>query len=174
MITRTPSAPIRVLGIDTSLRSTGVGILDAAGSRMTPVYYGTLKNPPGRPLSECLLHLQDEVDRLIREHEPQAVAIEGIFYAKNVKTMLILSHARGAIIAQCARLGLPVYEYEPRRVKMAVAGYGGAEKAQIQKMVKTLLGLREEPQNDAADALALAITHLHNRTALAALAAKPI
>lgn len=174
MITRLPSAPIRVMGIDTSLRSTGVGVLDAAGSRMVAVWYGTVKNPAGRPLSACLLHLQDEVAALIRAHEPQAVAIEGIFYAKNVKTMLLLSHARGAIIAQCARMGLPVYEYEPRRVKMAVAGYGGAEKAQIQKMVKTLLGLHEEPQNDAADALALAITHLHNRTALAALSSEPI
>jgi len=174
MITRLTSQPLRVLGVDTSLRSTGVGILDAAGSRMTPVYYGTIKNPPGRPLSACLLFLQDEVGKLICAHEPQAVAIEGVFYAKNVKTMLILSHARGAIIAQCARLGLPVYEYEPRRVKMAVAGYGGAEKAQIQKMVKTLLGLTEEPQNDAADALALAITHLHNRTAISALSAEPV
>jgi len=163
-----------VLGIDTSLRSTGVGILESAGSRMTPVWYGTVKNPAGRPLSACLVHLQDEIATLIQKHEPQAVAIEGIFYAKNVKTMLVLSHARGAIIAQCARLGLPVYEYEPRRVKMAVAGYGGADKTQIQKMVKTLLGLHEEPQNDAADALALAITHLHNRTAISALSNEPI
>jgi crossover junction endodeoxyribonuclease RuvC len=168
------SVPIRVLGIDTSLRSTGVGILDAAGSRMTPVYYGTIKNPPGRPLSACLTHLQDEVAKLVEAHRPEVVSIEGIFFAKNVKTMMILSHARGAIIAQCSRLGLPVYEYEPRRVKMAVAGTGAAQKEQVQKMVKTLLGLREEPQNDAADALALAITHLHNRTALAALSAEPI
>jgi len=174
MIIRTPSAPIRVLGVDTSLRSTGIGILDAAGSRLVPVYYGTIKNPAGRPLSACLLHLQDEIDKLIRAHEPQAVAIEGIFYAKNVKTMLILAHARGVIVAQCARMGLPVYEYEPRRVKMAVAGFGGAEKEQVQKMVKTLLALDEEPQNDAADALALAITHLHNRTAISALSAEPI
>ena len=170
----TPPQHLRVLGIDTSLRSTGVGVLDAVGSRMVPVWYGTVKNPAGRPLSACLLHLQDEIDKLIREYEPQAVAIEGIFYAKNVKTMLILSHARGAIIAQCARLGLPVYEYEPRRVKMAVCGFGGAQKEQVQKMVKTLLALSEEPQNDAADALALAITHLHNRTALAALSASPV
>jgi len=174
MLTRTTTSPIRVLGIDTSLRSTGVGILDAIGSRMTPVYYGTIKNPPGRPLSACLLFLQDEIGKLIRTHEPQVAVIEGVFYAKNVKTMLILSHARGAIIAQCARAGLPVYEYEPRRIKMAVAGYGGAEKAQIQKMVKTLIGLAEEPQNDAADALALAITHLHNRTAIRALSAEPV
>lgn len=165
---------IRVLGIDTSLRSTGVGILDAIGSRMTPVHYGTIKNPAGRPLSACLLHLQDEVEKLIAEHAPEAVAIEGIFYAKNVKTMMILCHARGAIIAQCTRMGVPVYEYEPRRVKLAVVGTGGAQKEQIQKMVKTLLSLPETPQNDAADALALAITHLHNRTSLAALSIAPI
>ncbi|MDD4101331.1 MAG: crossover junction endodeoxyribonuclease RuvC [Kiritimatiellae bacterium] len=164
----------RVLGIDTSLRSTGIGILERTGSRMLPVYYGTIKNQAGMPLTACLLNLQDRIEALIREHEPDAVAIEGIFYAKNVKTMMILCHARGAIIAQCARLGLPVYEYEPRRVKMAVAGYGGAQKLQIQKMVKTLLHLDEEPQNDAADALALAITHLHNRTALSALATTPL
>ena len=174
MLTRTITHAIRVLGVDASLRSTGVGILDAAGSRMTSVYYGTVKNAAGRPLSSCLLYLQDEIDQLIRKYEPQVIAIESIFYAKNVKTMMLLSHARGAIIAQCARLGLPVYEYEPRRVKMAVAGYGAAQKEQIQKMVKTLLALHEEPQNDAADALALAITHLHNRTALNALSAKPI
>lgn len=174
MLARIITRAIRVMGVDTSLRSTGIGILDASGSRMTSVYYGTVKNPPGRPLSACLLHLQDEIEKLIREHEPQAVAIEGIFFAKNVKTMMILSHARGAIIAQCARMGLPVYEYEPRRVKMAVAGTGAAQKDQIQKMVKTLLGLHEEPQNDAADALALAITHLHNRTALAALSTEPV
>jgi crossover junction endodeoxyribonuclease RuvC len=174
LLSQNSYSPVRVLGIDTSLRSTGVGILDAAGSRLVPVYFGTVKNPAGRPLSACLLNLQDDIEKLIREHEPQAVAIEGIFYAKNVKTMLILSHARGAIIAQCARMGIPVYEYEPRRVKLAVAGTGGAQKEQVQKMVKTLLNLPEVPQNDAADALALAITHLHNRSPLAALAATPV
>ena len=174
MSSQTSFSPVRVLGIDTSLRSTGVGVLDGAGSRLVPVYYGTVKNPAGRPLSACLLHLQDEIEKLIRAHEPQAVAIEGIFYAKNVKTMLILSHARGTIIAQCARMGLPVYEYEPRRVKLAVVGTGGAQKDQVQKMVKTLLNLPEIPQNDAADALALAITHLHSRSPLAALSASPL
>lgn len=169
-----PSSPIRILGVDTSLRSTGVGVVEEAGSRMVPVWYGTIKNPAVRPLSACLVHLQDEVAKLIEAHQPHAVAIEGVFYAKNVKTMMILTHARGVIIAQCARAALPVYEYEPRRVKMAVAGYGAAQKEQVQKMVKTLLNLPEEPQNDAADALALAITHLHNRTRIAAQASKPI
>jgi crossover junction endodeoxyribonuclease RuvC len=111
---------------------------------------------------------------LIVEYHPDAAAIEGVFFAKNVKTMMILSHARGVMIAQCARLCLPVFEYEPRRVKMATVGSGAAEKAQVQKMVKTLLSLPEEPQNDAADGLALAITHLHNHTRIALQASKPI
>jgi crossover junction endodeoxyribonuclease RuvC len=162
------------MGVDTSLRSTGVGILDAAGSSMTPVYFGVIKNPAGRLLSDCLLNLQDGIAKLIAAHEPSAVAIEGVFYSKNPKTMMILAHARGVVIAQCARMGIPVYEYEPRRVKMAVAGFGGADKPQMQRMVRTLLHLDAEPQNDAADALALAITHLHNRTALAALSSSPI
>jgi len=174
MTSRLPSPPLRILGIDTSLRSTGIGIIDAVGSRMVPVWYGAIKNPASRPLSACLVHLQDEVAKLIEEHQPHAVAIEGVFYAKNVKTMMILTHARGVIIAQCARVALPVYEYEPRRVKMAVVGYGAAQKEQVQKMVRTLLNLPEDPQNDAADALALAITHLHNRTRITAQAAEPI
>jgi len=162
------------MGIDTSLRSTGVGVVDAVGSRIVPIWYGTIKNPPVRAFSSCLVHLQDEITKLIGTYQPLAVAIEGVFYAKNVKTMMILTHARGVIIAQCARAALPVYEYEPRRVKLAVAGYGGAQKEQVQKMVKTLLCLHEEPQNDAADALALAITHLHSRTSIAAHTMKPI
>jgi crossover junction endodeoxyribonuclease RuvC len=141
---------------------------------MVPVWYGTIKNPATRPLSACLVHLQDELAKLIETHHPDVAAIEGVFFAKNVKTMMILTHARGVMIAQCARLCIPVYEYQPRSVKMATAGWGAAEKAQVQKMIKTLLGLSEEPQNDAADGLALAITHLHNQTRIAVHAQEPI
>jgi crossover junction endodeoxyribonuclease RuvC len=165
---------MRIIGIDTSLRSTGIGIIDAVGSRMVPVWYGTIKNPASRPLSACLLFLQDELAKLIETHHPDVAAIEGVFYAKNVKTMMILTHARGVMIAQCARSCIPIYEYEPRKVKLATAGYGAAEKEQVQKMVKTLLSLSEEPQNDAADGLALAITHLHNQTRIAIQACEPI
>jgi crossover junction endodeoxyribonuclease RuvC len=165
---------MRIIGIDTSLRSTGIGIIDAVGSRMIPVWHGVIKNPSTRPLSACLLHLQEELAKLIETYHPDVAAIEGIFYAKNVKTMMILTHARGVMIAQCARCCLPVYEYEPRKIKMATVGWGAAEKGQIQKMVKTLLNLPELPQNDAADGLALAITHLHNQTRIAAQAQDPI
>ena len=167
--------PVRVMGIDTSLRSTGYGIIDAAGSASVPVAYGRIKNAQGTPLSACLLHLREEVARLIAEHHPDVVSIEKVIYARNAKTAMILAHARGAVISQCAAGGIPIYEYEPRRVKSAVVGVGLAEKEQVQRMVKAMLGLAEIPQNDAADALALAITHVHNRTGLVALqSAEPI
>lgn len=158
----------RVLGIDASLRATGVGVVEAAGSQLRAIAHGVLRNPAARPLSACLVFLQDELARWIETHTPDAVAVEGIFFAKNVRTMLTLAHARGALIAQCARLGLPVYAYEPRRVKLAVTGHGGAQKEQVQKMIRTLLGLDADPPHDAADALALAIAHLHSRRAILA------
>ncbi len=164
----------RILGIDTSLRSTGVGIVESQGSRMVAVHYGVIRNPAGRLLSTSLLFLRDELAKVIAQYEPQVAAIEGIFYARNVRTALMLSHARGALIAQCAAQGLSVFEYEPRKVKMAVGGYGGAAKEQIQEMVRALLHLDETPSNDAADALALAITHLHNKTSIRLNTVKPI
>ncbi len=162
----------RVLGVDTSLRSTGVGVVEAAGSRLTAIHHGTLANPARRPLSACLLAIEDGIAELIAAHRPDVVAVEGVFFAKYVRTTLLLGHARGAVLAQCARLGVPVFEYEPRRVKLAVVGRGGAEKTQVQHMVRSILNLPELPQEDAADALALAICHLHNRIRAAALGAQ--
>ena len=166
--------PLRVMGVDTSLRSTGIGILDAVGSVMRPVYYGLIKNARDVPLSACLAHLRAEIESLVTQYTPAAVAIESVFYGKNVKTMLLLAHARGTVIAQCATLAIPVYQYEPRRVKQAVVGFGGAEKIQVQYMIRSLLALDTEPPDDAADALALAITHLHCHTGIAALSDQPI
>jgi crossover junction endodeoxyribonuclease RuvC len=168
------SRTCRVLGVDTSLRSTGIGVVEAAGSRMASIHHGALRNPAGRPLSACLLAIEDGIAGLIADHHPDVVAVEGIFYAKYVRTTLLLGHARGAVLAQCARLGVPVYEYEPRRVKLAVVGQGGASKEQVQRMVSVLLHLPEPPAEDAADALAIAICHLHNRTRIQADAAEPI
>ncbi|MDD2600499.1 MAG: crossover junction endodeoxyribonuclease RuvC [Kiritimatiellae bacterium] len=162
------------MGIDTSLRSTGVGIIESQGSKMIPIYYGLLKTATGSPLSDSLLYLRTELEKIIAAHQPQVAAVEGIFFARNVKTAILLAHARGTLIAQCAQQGLPVFEYEPRRVKMAVAGYGAARKEQIQEMVKTLLHLEKVPPHDAADALALAITHLHNRTSIRLNVTRPI
>ena len=168
------AATARVLGIDTSLRSTGLAVVEAEGSRMRAVWHGRIRNPPTRPLSQCLLYAEDEVTRQLELLQPQAAAIEGVFFAKNMRTTLILGHMRGVLIAQCARRGIPVYEYEPRRVKQAVVGFGGAVKGQMQRMVMTLLGLPEPPQEDEADALALAICHLHNAARLRLSGQEPL
>ena len=155
-----------ILGIDTSLRSSGYGVLVTEGSRMRSLEAGRIRNAPKLPLSECLRTIHARVAELIAHHAPDVVAIESVIYGKNAGTMLVLGEARGAVITAAADAGLPIYEYEPRRVKMAVCGNGLAEKEQVQRMVKTLLGLQELPQNDAADALAIAITHAHSNSLL--------
>ena len=155
-----------ILGIDTSLRSSGYGVLVTEGSRMRSLEAGRIRNAPKLPLSECLRTIHARVAELIAQYSPDVVAIESVIYGKNAGTMLVLGEARGAVITAAAVAGLPIYEYEPRRVKMAVCGNGLAEKEQVQRMVKTLLGLDELPQNDAADALAIAITHAHSNSLL--------
>ena len=155
-----------ILGIDTSLRSSGYGVLVTEGSRMRSLEAGRIRNAPKLPLSECLRTIHARVAELIAQHAPDVVAIESVIYGKNAGTRLVLGEARGAVITAAADAGLPIYEYEPRRVKMAVCGNGLAEKEQVQRMVKTLLGLQELPQNDAADALAIAITHAHSNSLL--------
>ena len=155
-----------ILGIDTSLRSTGFGVLVTEGSRMSAVDYGNIRNAPKLPLTACLRAIHTKVEELIAAHSPDVMAIESVIYGKNAGTMLVLGEARGAVITAAVDAGVPVYEYEPRRMKMAVCGNGMAEKIQVQRMVKTLLALPELPQNDAADALGLAIAHVHGSSVL--------
>ena len=165
---------VRVLGIDTSLRSTGVAVVEASGSSLSAVEYGALANPRSAPLSRCLTHLDGGLSELVARLHPDAAAIEGSFYSKNAGTAMILGQARGVAITACARAGLPVYEYAPRRVKQALVGFGSAGKEQVRRMVMTLLNLDTEPQEDAGDALAIAVCHLHSRSEHAALAPKEI
>ena len=155
-----------ILGIDTSLRSSGYGVLSVEGSRMRSLEHGNIKNAPKLPLSACLANIHSRVSELIARYNPDVLSIESVIYGKNANTMLVLGEARGAVITAGVNAGKPIYEYEPRRVKMAVCGNGMAEKIQIQRMVRTLLALDELPQNDAADALALAITHAHSNSIL--------
>ena len=157
-----------ILGIDTSLRSTGYGVLSAQGSRLSMVECGNIRNAPKLSLTACLRAIHSKVGELIAAHSPDVMAIESVIYGKNAGTMLVLGEARGAVLTAAADAGLPVYEYEPRRMKKAICGNGLAEKEQIQRMVKTLLGLAELPQNDAADALGLAICHAHSHSFIAA------
>ena len=151
-----------VLGVDTSLRSTGYGVLSVEGSRLRAVDYGNVRNAPELPLTACLKAIHAKISELIAAHSPDVMAVESVIYGKNAGTMLVLGEARGAVLTAAADAGLPVYEYEPRRMKKAVCGNGLAEKGQIQRMVKVLLNLPEPPQNDAADALGLAVCHAHS------------
>ena len=150
-----------VLGIDTSLRSTGYGVLSAEGSRMRCVTCGNIPNKATLPLTACLKAIHAKVTELIATHHPDVMSVESVIYGKNAGTMLVLGEARGAVLTAAAAADLAVYEYEPRRMKRAVCGNGMAEKEQVQRMVKTLLNLPELPQDDAADALGLAICHVH-------------
>ena len=164
----------RVLGIDTSLRCPGVGVVEAEGSRMRALEYGCLRMGAGLKRSECLRRASQGVRDLLLRWHPDAAVVEGAFFCRNAATAMALGEARGAVIAACAAEGVPVYEYAPRRLKQSVVGFGAASKEQVRAMVRRLLSLDGDPQEDAADALALAICHLHGVRRVAARPAEPI
>lgn len=164
----------RVLGIDTSLRSTGIAVVESQGSTLRYVDCGFLKTTPKWRHSECLKHIAVGIEKMIAETQPNEVSIEGAFFFKNAKTAMVLGEARGVAIATCAAHDLPIYEYAPRRVKQAVVGIGSADKHQVARMVMRLLNLKEQPQSDAADALALAICHINSMSGIARVGNDPI
>jgi crossover junction endodeoxyribonuclease RuvC len=165
---------MRIIGLDVSLRCTGLGVLERRAGRLLAVEYSLVRNKAPLPHTACLLNLQRDLAAMLERTKPGAAAIEGGFFFKNAKTAMILGEARGVVIATCAAAGVPVYEYAPRLVKQSLTGFGGAEKAQVAKMVVTILGLRETPAEDAADALALAICHAQHLTGIAQLRPEPI
>jgi crossover junction endodeoxyribonuclease RuvC len=150
---------MKILGIDPSLRSTGYGIITAAGNTCAAITYGEIKNPAALLPSRCLVNISDTVADLIAKYQPDVMAIEGLVYVQNTKIAFTLGQVRGVIIAAAARQGLAIYEYAPRKVKQSVTGQGAAGKSQVANMIKAQLGLPEAPPADAADALALALTH---------------
>ena len=154
---------MRVLGIDTSLRSTGVGVIESLGPKLRAVDYGIIKTAASQPHSVCLNRLDQGIRQLIEKTKPTVAAIEGIFFCKNVRTAVTLGQARGVVIAACASAGIPIYEYSPRKMKQALVGYGAAHKEQVGKMIMSMLALQELPPDDASDALGLAICHLHSQ-----------
>ena len=153
---------MRILGIDASLRSTGYAVIEANGNELRAATFGRIHNQPKLLPSRCLLKIFEELQQLIREQRPDALAVEGLAYVQNQRIALTLGQARGAVILAAAAAGLPVYEYAPRKVKQAVVGVGTAQKRQVGSMVKALLNLQEIPPEDAADALAIAICHAQN------------
>ncbi len=165
---------MRILGVDTSLRSSGVAVIEGSGQQLRALVYGRIHNKPTSLHTTCLAEIHHQIDALITEFSPDEVAIEGAFFAKNAKTAMILGQARGVVLAVCSLRSLPVFDYSPRSVKLAVTGTGGASKTQVAKMVMRLLGISEQPQEDAADALALAICHAYQRSRSEVLRSKPI
>jgi crossover junction endodeoxyribonuclease RuvC len=153
---------VRVFGIDPGSERTGYGCVETDGSRHRIVTCGAVSTAVSASFSDKLFEIHRRLVELLAECRPDSVAIENIFYAANVRSALKLGHARGVAMLAAAQAGLEVVEYTPAEIKRAVVGYGRAEKPQVQRMVKLLLGLAAVPSpHDAADALAVAICHVH-------------
>lgn len=148
-----------ILGLDPSLRGTGYGLIRLAKPVPQTLTHGTITCPPGWVHSRCLVKITQTLRDVIKRHQPEVCIVEGLFYAQNLQTALILGEARGAALAAVAEAGLDIYEMAPRKVKQAIVGYGAAQKLAVAKMVQRLLRLPEAPEADAADALALALAH---------------
>ena len=151
---------MRVLAIDASLRNTGVWIIDVSNGKAHALYFGTIHNPAKLRSSSCLVAIRERLADLIREHEPDCCALESVIYVQSYKTAILLGAARGAAILAAAESRLPIFEYPPARIKQATVGRGGAAKDQVAFMVRALLGLTVTPDSDAADSLAIGLTHV--------------
>jgi crossover junction endodeoxyribonuclease RuvC len=153
-----------ILGIDPGTAITGYGIISHQGNHLKKIGVGVIRTSPQQDMSLRLKVIYDEMRSLIEKYQPQVIAVEELFFNKNVRTALAVGQARGVIVLAAANSGLDIVEYTPLQVKQAVVGYGRAEKHQIQEMVRMLLCLPEVPKpDDAADALAVAICHAHSR-----------
>ncbi len=154
-----PNAHRVILGVDPSLRGTGFGIIKLAKPHPETLTHGTISCPAGWECSRCLVKISQILREAIQKHGPTVCVIEGLFYAQNLQTALIMGEARGAAMAAVAEAGLEIFEIAPRKVKQAVVGYGAAQKSAVAKMVQRMLNLPKPPAPDAADALALALAH---------------
>jgi crossover junction endodeoxyribonuclease RuvC len=154
---------MRVLGLDPSLQSTGYGVIEFIDNRYAVQGFGTIKPRRADELPAKLLGIKSAIEDLIARHAPEEVAIENPFYARNIRTALVLGQVRGAALVAVAGRGLPLFEYSPLEIKKAVTSYGQAEKNQVNAMVRTLLGIEEAVEEDASDALACAFCHLNTR-----------
>jgi crossover junction endodeoxyribonuclease RuvC len=151
---------MRVLGLDPGTATTGYGIIDAVDGRLTVVAYGVITTPAGDPAPQRLLSIYRQLHALLAEHRPTTAGVEQLFFGRNITTAIAVGQARGVLLLALAEADVTLGEYSPPKVKEAVTGYGKAEKAQVQLMVRHLLDLAETPQpDDAADALAIAIAH---------------
>ena len=156
---------MRMMGIDPGIAIVGFGVVEKQGSQLRPVQYGSIQTEAGLPVPLRLKQIFEAMQSLLATYRPEEMAVEKLFFNKNVTTAFTVGQARGVILLAAEMAAVPVYEYTPMQVKQAVTGYGGAEKKQIQEMTKRLLNLKETPKpDDVADALGIAITHAQFRT----------
>lgn len=155
---------MKVIGIDPGIATTGYGLVSTReDGSLDLIEYGVVQTTPQDNTSQRLLQLYQRLNEIVLLHQPQSGAVEKLFFQRNVRTAFSVGQARGVVMLVLAELGLSVYEYTPLEIKQAVVGYGAADKRQVQQMVKVLLDLQEIPQpDDAADALAIAICHIHS------------
>jgi crossover junction endodeoxyribonuclease RuvC len=152
-----------VLGIDPGTAITGYGLVREENGQAVALAYGAITTPSDLPLPDRLVLLQRDLAAIIEQHQPDQSAVEQLFFNKNVRTALAVGHARGVVLLTLAQANVPIYEYTPTAVKQAITGHGRADKAQVQQMVTLLLSLSTIPKpDDVADALAIAICHLHS------------
>ncbi len=153
-----------VLGIDPGIGTTGYGVVgEDANGEVVLVAYGAIETQPGAPMPERLQRLYAEIMAVLQRYQPDSVAVEQLFFGRNVTTAIMVGQARGVTLLAAAQAGLQVYEYKPAEVKQALSGYGNADKRQMQEMVKLLLHLDQIPRpDDAADAVAVAVCHFHS------------
>ena len=156
---------MRILGIDPGYAIVGFGILEADRGQVKLLGCGAINTPAGVPMPQRLLQIQEDLETLIRRFSPEVMAIEELFFNTNVTTGIGVAQARGVILTEAERQAVPIFEYSPSEVKLAVAGYGKAEKRQVMEMTRRLLALRAVPRpDDAADAVAIALCHARSRT----------
>ena len=158
---------MRILGIDPGIAIVGFGLIESDRGAMRMLQYGAVTTEAGLPLATRLVQIEDDMRALIQQLRPDEIAIEELFFSKNITTGIAVAHGRGVVLCTAERLGVPIFEYTPMQVKQAVVGYGLAEKRQVMDMTKCLLKLKAVPKpDDAADALAIAICHARSATSL--------
>lgn len=163
---------MRILGIDPGIAIVGFGLIEAERGNMQMRNYGTITTEAGLPLATRLFQIQRDLEELIAQLKPDAIAVEELFFSNNITTGIAVAHGRGIILYTAEKLGIPLFEYTPMQVKQAVVGYGLAEKRQVMDMVRRLLKLKGIPRpDDAADALAIAICHARSATSRLNIAA---
>jgi crossover junction endodeoxyribonuclease RuvC len=151
---------MRLLALDPALRSSGFAILEKREQKIRSLAYGVIQIRADVSMAQCLVEIHRQVSELIDLHQPEVCAVESVIFVQNSRTAVTLGAARGSALLAAAQRGLNIFEYPPKRVKQAVVGTGSAQKNQVGFMVRALLGLTENPQSDAADALAIGLTHL--------------